>query len=258
MSQNTAGIERNPEETEQGFLQHLEELRSRIFKAVLAILLGCVVAGYFVNDIMNYVLLQPALAAKLELQNLRPFGQQFLYIKVILVSGLVFAFPLAMYQLWKFIEPGLYAHEKRWASRITALTTLCFLLGVLFAYFVMIPGMLNFTMSFGTENIKNIIDIGEYFSFVMTTIIGSGLIFELPMVTFVLSSIGLVTAQMMSKYRRHAVIVILFIAAVLTPSPDPINQVIFACPLYVLYEISIVIARMTRKQKNSIAGNRIS
>lgn len=249
MSDNKVGIEHNPNDTEQGFFQHLEELRGRLFKAVLSILLGCVATGYFVNDIMNLILLKPALTAKLELQNLRPFGQQFLYVKVILVSGVVVAFPLVMYQLWKFVEPGLYAHERRWAGRITALTTLCFMLGVSFAYFVMIPGMLQFTVSFGTANIKNIIDIGEYFGFIMMTILGAGLIFELPMITFVLSSIGLVTAAMMRKYRRHAVIVILLIAAIITPSPDPINQLIFACPLYILYEISIVIARLTRKQE---------
>ncbi len=248
MSDNKAGLEHNPNDKEQGFFQHLEELRGRLFKAVLAILVGCVGTGYFVNDIMNLILLRPAILAKLELQNLRPFGQQFLYVKVVLVSGFVVAFPLIMYQLWKFIEPGLYEHERRWAGRITALTTICFMLGVSFAYFVMIPGMLQFTVSFGSVNIKNIIDIGEYFSFIMMTILGAGLIFELPMITFVLSSIGIVSAQMMRKYRRHAVIAILLIAAILTPSPDPINQLIFACPLYVLYEISIVIARLTRKQ----------
>ncbi|MBD1209888.1 MAG: twin-arginine translocase subunit TatC [Ignavibacteria bacterium] len=248
MNDNKAGIEHNPNDNEQGFFQHLEELRGRLFKAVLAVLVGCVGAGYFVNDIMNLILLKPAVTSKLELQNLRPFGQQFLYVKVILVSGVVVAFPFVMYQLWKFIEPGLYAHERRWAGRITALTTICFMLGVSFAYFVMIPGMLQFTVSFGTANIKNIIDIGEYFSFMIMTILGAGLIFELPMITFVLSSIGLVTSAMMRKYRRHAIVVILFIAAIITPSPDPINQLIFACPLYILYEISIVIARLTRKQ----------
>lgn len=249
MNENKAGIEHNPNEREQGFFEHLEELRSRLFKAVLAILAGCVATGYFVNDIMNKILLKPAIDSKLELQNLRPFGQQFLYVKVVLVSGFVAAFPVIMYQLWKFIEPGLYANEKRWAGRITALTSLCFLLGVSFAYFVMIPGMLNFTVSFGSQNIKNVIDIGEYFSFIVMTILGSGLIFELPMITFVLATIGLVTAQMMRKFRRHAIIVILIIAAILTPSPDPINQLIFACPLYILYEISIIIARITRNGK---------
>lgn len=258
MSDNKAGLEHNPNDQEQGFFQHLEELRGRLFKAVLSILLGCVLTGYFVNDILNLVLLRPALIAKLELQNLRPFGQQFLYVKVILISGLVAAFPLVMYQLWKFIEPGLYKHERRWAGRITALTTICFLLGVSFAYFVMIPGMLQFTVSFGSANIKNIIDIGEYFGFIMMTIVGAGLIFELPMITFVLSSIGIVSAPMMRKYRRHAIIAILVIAAIITPSPDPINQLIFACPLYILYEISIVIARLTRKQARKEAAQVVS
>jgi sec-independent protein translocase protein TatC len=246
---NRAGIEHNPDDKEQGFLQHLEELRQRLFKAAIAILAGCLVAGYFVNDLMKYVLLKPATDAKIELQNLRPFGQQFLYFKVIFAAGIILAFPFAIYQVWKFIEPGLYKHERRWAGKITAFTTLCFALGVAFAYFVMLPGMLNFTAGFGSSSIKNIIDVTEYFGFVVTTVLGAGLIFELPMITFVLASIGMVTAAMMSKFRRHAAVVILIIAAILTPSPDPINQLIFACPLYVLYELSIIIARVSGKKK---------
>jgi sec-independent protein translocase protein TatC len=251
--ENREGIEHNPDDKEQGFLHHLEELRQRIFKAVVAILVGCGIAGYFVNDIMKYVLLKPATDARLELQNLRPFGQQFLYFKVIFAVGIVLAFPFAIYQIWKFIEPGLYKHERQWAGKITLFTTLCFALGVSFAYFVMLPGMLNFTAGFGSASIKNIIDVTEYFGFVITTVLGAGLIFELPMVTFVLASIGIVTAAMMSKFRRYAVVLILIIAAVLTPSPDPFNQLIFACPLYVLYELSIVIARFARR-KEPVSG----
>lgn len=250
----TVGIEHNPHDKEQGFFEHLEELRNRLFKALLSVLAGCVVTGYCINDIMNSILLRPALQAKLELQNLRPFGQQFLYVKVILISGVIVAFPFIMYQLWKFIEPGLYDHEKRWAGRITGLTSLCFVLGVVFAYTIMIPGMLQFTVNFGSPNIKNVIDIGEYFSFIVMTILGSGLIFELPMITFVLASVGLVTAPLMRKFRRHAIIAILIIAAILTPSPDPVNQLIFACPLYVLYEISILVARITRRSASRLAA----
>ena len=246
---NTAGIADNPGEQEQGFLQHLEELRQRIFKAAAVILLGCIAAGFFVNNIMDWILLKPAIDAKMELQNLRPFGQAFVYFKVVFASGLVMAFPFAIYQLWKFIEPGLYKHERQWAGKITAFTTICFVAGISFAYFVMIPGMLKFSANFGNPAIKNIIDINEYFGFMTMTILGAGLIFELPMITFVLASIGMVTPKLMRAYRRHAVVAILILAAILTPSPDPINQLIFACPLYVLYEISIVVARLAGKKE---------
>lgn len=246
---NTAGIEQNPGEQEQGFLEHLEELRQRIFKALLFVLLGCILAGVFVNDLMTIVLLKPAADAKLELQNLRPFGQPFLYFKVVFAAGIIVAFPFAIYQLWKFIEPGLYKHERQWAGKITAFTTICFLIGVSFAYFVMIPGMLQFSANFGNPAIKNIIDVNEYFGFITMTVLGAGLIFELPMITFVLASIGMVTAAMMRQYRRHAIVVILIIAAILTPSPDPVNQLIFACPLYVLYELSIIVAKVSAKKE---------
>lgn len=245
------GSEHNPGDKEQGFFEHLEELRQRIFKALLAVLAGCAIAGFYVNEIMHWILLKPATDAKLELQNLRPFGQPFLYFKVVFASGFVMAFPFMLQQLWRFVAPGLYTNERRWAGKITLFTTFCFLLGISFAYFVMLPAMLQFSASFGSPAIKNIIDVNEYFSFIIMTVLGAGLIFELPMITFVLASIGLVTPKMMRTYRRHAIVAILVIAAILTPSPDPINQLIFACPLYVLYEISILIAAAAAKKRDT-------
>jgi sec-independent protein translocase protein TatC len=251
---HTAGIANNPDDNELGFFDHLEELRSRIFKALAATLLGCLGSGFFVNDIMNRVLLKPATDAGLKLQNLRPFGQPFLYFKVILVTGLVLAFPFILHQVWRFIAPGLYDTEKRWARRVTAFTTICFAIGIAFAYFVMLPGMLRFSVDFGTAAIQNVIDVNEYFSFIVMTILGAGLIFELPMITFVLSSIGLVTPKLMRTYHRHAIVVILIIAAVLTPSPDPVNQLIFAAPLYVLYLLSIGISAFAAKKQVQAAS----
>jgi sec-independent protein translocase protein TatC len=245
---NTAGNETNPDDGQLSFFDHLDELRSRVFKAAAAVLVGCAACGYFVNDLMNLVLLKPATDAGLKLQNLRPFGQPFLYFKVIFVSGIILAFPFILHQVWRFIAPGLYDNERRWARTITAFTTMCFVIGISFAYFVMMPNMLKFSVSFGTEAIQNVIDVNEYFSFIVMTILGAGLIFELPMITFVLASIGLVTAAMMQTYHRHAIVVILILSAVLTPSPDPINQLIFAAPLYVLYLISIGIAGLAGKK----------
>jgi sec-independent protein translocase protein TatC len=246
--ETTKPLSNLPEEQELSFFDHLEELRARIFKALAAVLVGCLACGFFVNDIMNLILLKPATDVGLKLQNLRPFGQPFLYFKVIFASGLVLAFPFILHQLWRFVAPGLYEHERRWAGRVTAFTTLCFMVGIAFAYFVMLPGMLKFSVDFGTSAIQNVIDVSEYFSFIVMTILSAGLIFELPMITFVLSSIGLVTPKLMRTYHRHAIIAILVLAAILTPSPDPVNQLIFAVPLYGLYLLSIGVSGIAARQ----------
>jgi sec-independent protein translocase protein TatC len=238
------------EEQEMSFFDHLEDLRNRIVFSIIGIAVGCIVSGYFINQIMELILLRPATSAGLKLQNLRPFGQPFLYFKVILVVGIILSIPWTLYQIWKFVAPGLYGHERNWAGRITFFTTFCFLAGVGFAYFIMIPGMMQFTVKFGTTQIQNMIDVTEYFGFITTTILGAGLVFELPMISYVLSRVGILTPEFMSKYRRHAYILILIIAAVLTPSPDPINQLIFAAPMVVLYEISIIVSKLARKKES--------
>jgi sec-independent protein translocase protein TatC len=230
------------------FMGHLDELRRRIIYSIIGVAAGCVLAGVFIDPLINYILLGPASSANLDLQNLRPFGQAFLYFKVIFVVGIIIAFPFMLYQLWKFISPGLYNHERGWVSTITFFTSMCFMIGVAFAYFVMIPSMLAFAASFGSEKIKNIIDINEYFSFITMMLLASGVLFELPMVSFVLSRVGLLTPQFMRKYRRHAIVVILLLAAILTPTPDPISQLIFAAPLFVLYEFSIFVSKIGVKK----------
>lgn len=243
-----------PALSEMSFFGHLEELRKRIVWALLGLIIASVAAGFFAQQIMDYILLRPAIIAKVELQNLRPFGQAFLFFKVILVSGVVISMPFTLYQIWKFVAPGLHEHERNWAGKITGFTTLCFLCGVAFAYWVMIPTMLEFSANFGTTSIKNIIDITEYFGFITTTVLGSGLIFELPMISYVLTRVGILTPQWMKQHRRHAIVVILVIAAVLTPSPDPVNQLIFAAPLWVLFEISIIISKFAVKKKAEVAA----
>jgi sec-independent protein translocase protein TatC len=163
--------------------------------------------------------------------------------------GIIITTPFILYQLWKFIEPGLYEKERRWAKSITFFTTVCFFAGISFAYFVMIPSMLKFSASFGSQNIKNFIDVDELLSFMTTTLLAAGLIFELPMITFVLTKVGIVTPTMMRKYRRHSIVGILIIAAVMTPSPDPFNQMIFAIPLYILFELSIWVSSLATNQR---------
>lgn len=235
---------------EMSFLDHLGEMRNRIIWSVVAVIVCAAIAGVFIQELMDYVLLNPASAVGLSLQNLRPFGQPFLFFKVAIVSGIILAFPFILYQLWKFVSPGLFPNEQGWVKSITFFTSLCFLSGIFFAYFVMIPSMLKFAASFGTDKIQNIIDINEYFSFITMILLAAGLLFELPMATFVLSRVGMLTPKGMRKYRRHAIIAILILAAILTPTPDPISQLIFAIPLFFLYEFSIIISKIAEKKYN--------
>jgi len=238
-------------QVEMSFFDHLDELRKRIFWAVIGLIIGCIICGIYVNELMDWILLRPAATVNMELQNLRPFGQAFLYFKVIIMAGIIISMPFSLYQLWKFIAPGLYEKERSWAVKITFFTSICFLSGVVFSYFIMIPVMLSFSASFGSQFIKNSIDVTEYFSFITTTLLSAGLVFELPMIAYILSSIGILSPQILRKYRRHSIIAILVIAAALTPITDPINQLVFAAPLYILYEISILVTVFAIKPKNN-------
>jgi sec-independent protein translocase protein TatC len=240
---------KNEEEGELNFLGHLVELRTRIIWSVVGLIIGCVIAGVFIEYILEYLILSPSINVNLRLQNLRPFGQPMLYFKLIFIIGIIISFPFMLYQLWKFIAPGLYVNEKKWVGKITFFTSLCFLAGIAFAYFLMIPTMMKFASTFGTDKIENIIDVNSYLSFITVTLLSSGLLFELPMITYVLAKVGILSPAFMRKYRRHSIVVIMILAAALTPTTDPISMLIFAAPLLILYELSIWIAKIVYKKK---------
>jgi sec-independent protein translocase protein TatC len=242
-SQNSA-----ESEVEMSFLEHLEELRWRIIYALIGLVIGTIIAWIFIDFFINQILLLPAKQSNFKLQNLRPFGQLFLFFEVALIIGLILSFPNVVYQLWKFISPALRENEKKYISAIVIFTTICFLAGVLFAYFVMLPLTLQFAAQFGSPEIANNFSIDEYFSIILSVIIGAGLVFELPMLSFFLSKIGILTPRIMRKYRRHAIVVILILAALLTPGTDPVSQILLAIPLVFLYEISILVSKIFQKK----------
>lgn len=235
-------------EIEMTFLEHLEELRWRIIYALIGIVIGTVIAWIFIDFFVDQILLLPAKKANFNLQNLRPFGQLFLFFEIAIIIGLIFSFPNVVYQLWKFISPALRENEKKYISAIVIFTTLCFLIGVVFAYFVMLPFTLKFAAQFGSQDIVNNFAIDEYFSIILSVIIGAGLVFELPMLSFFLSKIGILNPGIMKKYRRHSIVTILIFAALLTPGTDPVSQVILAIPLVFLYEISILVSKIFQKK----------
>lgn len=217
-------------EVEMTFLEHLEELRWRIIYSLIGILIGTIIAWVFIDFIIDGILLLPARQSHIKLQNLRPFGQLFLYFQVAIIVGLIFSFPNVVYQFWKFIAPALKENEKKYITSIVIFTTFCFLAGVVFAYFVMLPLTLKFAAEFGSEAIENNFAIDEYFSIILSVIIGAGLVFELPMLSFFLTKIGILNPGIMRRYRRHAIVAILILAAILTPGTDPVSQIILAVP----------------------------
>ncbi|MHB8578813.1 MAG: twin-arginine translocase subunit TatC [Ignavibacteriaceae bacterium] len=236
------------EEKEMTFLEHIEELRWRIIYSLIGVGVGSLICWIFVDYLVDYVLLLPASRVGLHLQNLKPFGQLMLYFEVAMVGGLILSLPNVFYQLWKFISPALRKNERRYISAIVAFSTLCFLLGIVFAYFIMLPYSLKFVSQFGSKNITNDFAIDEYMTIILSIMLGAGLVFELPMISFFLTKLGILTPQFMRKYRRHAIVIIFIAAAFLSPGTDPVSQIILAVPLIVLYEISIIISKYSRKK----------
>lgn len=238
------------EEGEMTFLEHLEELRWRIIKSAIGVIIGAIIAGIFINWIMDHLLLLPATRTTppLKLQNIKPFGQFTLYMEVIIFGGMILSLPNLIYQFWKFIEPALKPGESRYIRSIVIFSSVCFLTGITFAYFVLLPTALEFFATFGSSIIDNIIAVDEYFSFIISTMLAAGLVFELPMISFFLSKIGILKPQFMRKYRKHAIVLILLIAGILTPSPDITSQLLLGVPLFILYEISIFICIYSQRK----------
>lgn len=235
-------------EDEMTFLEHLEELRWRIVYSLIGIVLGTIIAWIFIDLLIEHILLVPARKAEMKLQNLRPFGQLFLYLQVAFIAGFVLSIPNFFYQTWKFISPALRENERKYIVWIVIFSTVCFLSGVVFAYFVMLPLTLKFATQFGTEQIANNFAITEYFSIIISVMLGAALVFELPMLSFFLSKLGILTPDIMRKFRRHSIVVIMILAAILTPGADPVAQVLLAIPLVLLYEISIFVSKIFSKR----------
>lgn len=235
--------------SEMSFIDHLEELRQRIIKAVLAVLLAAIGSAFFSDFLVKEVLMGPLLKVGLKAQVLTPYGIVLIYMQVVLVAAVIIAMPVILYQAWQFIAPGLMPNERKYAWWIVFFTTFCFLGGIAFGYFVLMPTALTFFSSFGTDTFALNVSVDNYISFMLSLILGAGLVFELPMISYFLSKIGLLTPKFMRKYRRHAVVIILIIAAVVTPTPDVITQSMLAAPMILLYEISIFISKYVHKNR---------
>jgi sec-independent protein translocase protein TatC len=254
-------------ENEMSFLEHLEVLRWHIIRALFAILIIAIVAFIFKDIVFNQIILAPKLPEFITNRllcdfgrminiltlciNARPFevisikmaGQFSMHIMVSLIAGFVVSFPYVFWEFWRFIVPALYSKEKRHARGAVFYSSLLFLLGVTFGYFVIVPLSVHFLGSYSvSEQVTNQINLISYVSTVASVVLAAGIIFELPILVYFLSKAGLVTPSFLKKYRKHSLVLILALSAIITP-PDIFSQVLVAFPLIFLYEIGIGISR---------------
>ena len=235
---------------EMTFLEHLEDLRKRLFYSFVALFIGFVPGWIFSKELYT-ILARPVtqylpVGTKLAFTTLTaPF---MLYMKVAFLASLFFMSPFVFIQIWYFVAPGLYRKEKKYAVPFVLMTTFFFSLGALFAYFIVFPWACRFFLTLGRD-FQPVITVDQYFGFALKILLGIALVFELPTLVFFLSKMGLITARWMVRNFKYAVLLIFVIAAVITPTPDVITQSIVAVPMLVLYGISILIALVVGRGK---------
>lgn len=274
-------LKRDPEnpEAEMGFFDHVEALRWHLLRSAIAVVVCASVVGIFYDFVFDTIIL--GICSKdfptyqllclvgdklnlkdsicidrdipLVLQNLTMFGQVTLLIQYSLILGLVLAFPYIIFELWRFVAPALNEESQRKTSLIILACSGFFFIGVAFCYFVIIPFSVNFAVSFSiSSKISNNFTIDSYIDFFTVMLLAIGAVFELPMVVYFLSRLGILGAPTMKKARRYAIVIILIVSGMITPSPDMFTQCLVAVPIYILYELSIFIAERNDRKRNEV------
>jgi sec-independent protein translocase protein TatC len=261
-------------EKEMSFLQHLEELRWHIIRSILAVVIFMIIAFIFKNILFKDIILGPKSpdfitnrllcqlgeylnapslcinTKPLNLISIKMSGQITTHITAAMVAGLILAFPVILWEFWQFFKPALKPSEARYAKGAVLAASGLFFIGVCFGYFMLAPLSIHFLSSYEVDpTVVNQINIRSYIGTLTSICLATGLVFELPIISFFLTKIGIITPSFMRKYRKHAIVIIFIIAAIITP-PDVFSQTLVALPLLILYEISIFISAGVMKQKD--------
>jgi len=261
-------------EKEMSFLEHLEELRWHIIRSILAIFIFMVFAFVFKNFIFGTVIMGPRLPdfftnrllcqlsemlnitalcinqKDFQLINIKMSGQITTHITASIVAGLILAFPVILREFWKFFKPALKSNEARYTRGAVFASSMLFFTGVLFGYFILAPLSIHFLSTYEIDpSVANQINVRSYIGTLTSICLATGLVFELPIIAFFLTKIGVVTPAFMRKYRKHSIVVIFILSAIITP-PDVFSQTLVAIPLLLLYEISILISASVMKKKD--------
>ena len=239
----------NHDENRLSIFGHLAELRTRLLRSVIAVAITTILSFIFYHRIFD-ILLLPA-PPGIELQAIELTENLSTVMRVCLVSGIILAIPYLTYEVIMFVSPALTRREKRYVYLIIPWITLMFAAGVAFGYFLMIPPMIKFLLTFGSDIATPQIRIGNYVSIVTRLLLLTGLIFEMPVVITFLARMGIAKAKWLAGKRRAAVIIAFIVAAIITPTVDPINQAIVAAPIIILYEMSIWLAKLVQRQRQA-------
>ena len=242
---------------EMPFLDHLEELRKRLFWVAGAVIIGVVVAFVLLSKLDIIRLLERPILPLLHGQKLiytHPGTSFHILLNASLVLGIILASPVVVGQLWGFLAPALYAHEKKIVIPVVVSMVALFLAGVALSYFVVLPLTLRFLMSIESTALTPMISATEYFDFAISMCLAFGAVFEVPIAVLALTALGIVTPQFLSRYRRHAIVVCLVAAAFITPGADPYSLFALAIPLYFLYELSVIVAMFTWRKRQQRAA----
>ena len=229
---------------EMSFFDHLEEMRWAVLKSVVAVLIGMIVCFLFSAEIVDFLIIPTKSHEVLELQFIRPSGMFMIRVYVSLGCGLVLALPVLLFQAWQFIAPGLLNNEKKYVPHVVFFSTLLFVLGASFAYYILIPILINFMlfMGSGVSDVKAQWDVGMYMSMVVKMILIMGAVFQMPILVAFLTWIRILSPDMLKQSWRYAMVIIFILAAVITPTGDPLTQIIVAIPLLILYVLSVFIS----------------
>jgi sec-independent protein translocase protein TatC len=269
--QSTKKKSKNEPKGEMSFLDHLEALRWHVIRSFIAICVGAIVAFIEKDFIFDSIIFAPknpefwtnrmfALLSEylgvealrintheLQLISINMSGQFMVHVWTAIIAGLIIAAPYVIYQFWSFIKPALYENERKHATGAVFYMSFLFFIGILFGYYLIVPLSVDFLGAYSiSSTVINQINILSYISTVTSIVIAGGVVFELPIIAFFLSKVGLLTPRFMKKYRRHSYLVLLIISAIITP-PDVFSQIMVCIPLVVLYEVSIVISRRVEK-----------
>ncbi|MEN9417999.1 MAG: sec-independent protein translocase protein TatC [Pseudomonadota bacterium] len=240
--------------TEAPFVSHLIELRDRLIRALIAVAAGCVALAIWPGPAGLYDLLAQPLVAHLpqgtKLIATNVISPILVPLKILLMGGFLLALPVVLYQIWAFVAPGLYSHEKRLVLPLVISSTILFFIGVAFCYFIVIPAMSQFIQAFAPTAIAAAPDIEQYFGFVLTLFLVFGIAFEVPIAVIVLARVGIVTIEQLKNFRGYFIVAAFIVAAVVTP-PDVISQLSLAIPMCILYEVGIVAAKFLIRQTHA-------
>ena len=247
LAERTAdGEDEEPGEDDEGnmsILRHLEELRTRIIRSLIAIAVGSAIAYFYIEDIMRYLTLPTG-----RLYYLQPAEAFFTYIKIAIFAGFLLALPVVFYQAWKFILPALTVRERTVIGILVPSSVLLFFAGLAFSFFLVLPAALQFFVGFSTENLQPMFTLHQYFDFVLAFILPFGAVFELPLLVIVFAKLGFISSKFLQSKQRIVIFLAFVVGAVISPTPDIFTQSMIAIPLILLYELSYLVVRFVLRR----------